>query len=306
MRIVSLLPAATEIICSLGLEDRLVGVTHECDYPPNVRRLPRVTRTAVPTAASSAAIDAAVRERVRTQQALYVLDVPLLVELRPDLIVTQGLCGVCAVAEDEVRAAACSIPGGATVLNLEPRTLAEVLACIADAGAVTGAEAQARQVVGALSARVEYLVRRASGLRQRPRVALLEWLDPPFSCGHWTPELVRIAGGVEGLGREGQASRTLQWDEVLAWQPQVVVIACCGLDVERTVRESAVLDAVAGWSDLPAVREQRVYVTDGSQYFNRPGPRLVDSLEILAHILHGGQRVPNAVQLLRPESPVYR
>ncbi len=286
MRIVSLLPSATEIICVLGLEDQLVGVTHECDYPPFVRRLPKVTRSLIPTEASSGEIDRLVRERLRTDRALYTLDLPVLQVLRPDLIVTQALCDVCAVAEDEVRAAACTLPDGPRVINLEPQTLSEVLTSIREVATTAGVDRYGEEVIRELSARVEKVVARTAGLEHRPRVALLEWLDPPFSCGHWSPELVRLAGGIDGLGQEGRPSRTLRWDEVLTWQPEVVFIACCGFSVERTSCDLPTLRSVPGWQDVPAVRSDRVYVTDGSHYFSRPGPRLVDSLEILAHTLH--------------------
>ncbi len=286
LRIVSLLPSATEIVCMLGLEDQVVGVTHECDYPPCVQRLPKVTRTLIPPDASSARIDDLVRERLRTNRALYTLDMSVLEGLRPDLIVTQALCDVCAVAEEEVRAAACMLPGHPRVINLEPMTLSDVLASIRQVAAATGAGRQADAVVESLKARVEAVAARSAGLTRRPRVAVLEWLDPPFSCGHWSPELVRLAGAMQGLGRDGQPSRTLRWEEVVAWQPEVVFIACCGSSVERTLRDVPLLRSVPGWRELPAVRSGRVYVVDGSHYFSRPGPRLVDSLEILAHALH--------------------
>jgi iron complex transport system substrate-binding protein len=286
MRIVSLLPSATEVICALRLEDQLVGVTHECDYPPFVRELPKVTRTLIPTEASSGEIDRLVRQRLQTDRALYTLDLPVLEALRPDLIVTQALCDVCAVAEEEVRAAACVLPGGPRVINLEPQTLSEVLGSIRQVAKAVGVDRHAEEVIKGLTSRVVTVVTRTAGLQRRPRVALLEWLDPTFSCGHWSPELVRLAGGVEGLGHEGQQSRTLRWDEVLAWQPEVVFIACCGFSVERTMCDLPALQFVPGWQDVPAVRSGRVYVTNGSHYFSRPGPRLVDSLEILAHTLH--------------------
>jgi len=286
MRIVSLLPSATEIVCALGLEDHLVGVTHECDFPASVRQLPKVTRTLITVEASSGEIDRLVRERLETDRALYTLDLPVLQELRPDLIVTQALCDVCAVAEEEVRAAACVLPGSPRVINLEPQTLSQVIASIRQVANAAGVERYGEEVTAGLSARVDAVVARTAGPQHRPRVALLEWLDPPFSCGHWSPELVRLAGGVEGLGQEGQPSRTLRWDDVLAWQPEVVFIACCGFSVERTLCDLPLLRFVAGWPSIPAVRSGRVYVADGSHYFSRPGPRLVDSLEILAHTLH--------------------
>lgn len=286
MRIVSLLPSATEMICALRLEGQLVGVTHECDYPLFVRQLPKVTRTLISTEVSSIEIDRLVRQRLQTGRALYTLDLPVLEALRPDLIVTQALCDVCAVAEDEVRAAAGMLPGGPRVINLEPQTLAEVFTSLRQVAAAVGVDRSAEEVIAGLTARVATVVTRTAGLQHRPRVALLEWLEPPFSCGHWSPELVRSAGGVEGLGQEGQPSRTLRWEEVLAWQPEVVFIACCGFSVERTLCDLPLLRLVRGWQDVPAVRSGRVYVTDGSYYFSRPGPRLVDSLEILAHALH--------------------
>ncbi len=287
LRIVSLLPSATEMICALGLEEQLVGVTHECDYPATVARLPKVTRTRIPAEASSGEIDALVRERMKTERALYNLDMPTFEALRPDLIVTQTLCEVCAVAESEVRAAVCTLPAAPRIVNLEPQSLAEVFTAIGDVGAAAGVEeARVSAVIGGLRGRVEAVSRRSEGIEARPRVALLEWIDPPFSCGHWSPELVRLAGGVEGLGEEGKASRTLRWDEVLAWRPEVVVIACCGFSVERALADVPILRSLPDWETLPAARAGRVYVIDGSQYFSRPGPRLVDSLEILAHALH--------------------
>jgi iron complex transport system substrate-binding protein len=285
MRIVSLLPSATEMICALGLEDQLVGVTHECDFPAFVRGLPKVTNTLIPTDAPSAEIDRLVRQRLETTRALYTLNLPMLEELRPDLIVTQALCDVCAVAEEEVQAAACSLPGSPRVINLEPQTLSQVFGAIRQVAVAAGVSPKGEEVVEGLAARVAGVVARTIALRSRPRVALLEWLDPPFSCGHWSPELVRLAGGVEGLGQEGSPSRTLRWDEVIGWQPEVVFIACCGFDVARTLDDVGLLQRVPGWQDLLAVRLGQVYVTDGSHYFSRPGPRLVDSLEILAHTL---------------------
>lgn len=301
MRIISLLPSATEIVCALGLADDLVGVTHECDYPPRVLSLPKVTRTLIPLDAPSAQIDALVRERLKTQRALYTLDLPVLETLRPDLIVTQTLCDVCAVAEEEVRAAACALPGRPRVVNLEPTTLGGVFHNIRQVAVAAGVEDRCAEVIGRLRGRIEAVADRTNRVHARPRVTLLEWIDPPFGCGHWTPELIRLAGGVEGLGREGLPSRTLDWQEVLDWRPEVLFIACCGFSVHRTLQDLPILRAYAGWNDLPCVRDGRVYVVDGSAYFSRPGPRLVDSLEILAHALH-----PEVHPLPRDLSPALR
>ena len=286
MRIVSLLPSATEIICAIGLEDELVGVTHECDFPRSVMKLPRVTKTLIPTDATSAEIDALVRERMSGKSALYSLDMDALESLNPDLIVTQALCDVCAVAEEEVRDAACRLSSLPGVLNLEPETLDEVFAAIHEVGVVTEREARADELLARLRERTAQVVERSAAASHRPRVALLEWLDPPFSTGHWNPELVRLAGGVDGLGREGAKSITLQWRQVIEWRPEVVLISCCGFTAERTLDEVGVLRTVGGWNELPAVRNGRVYITDGASYFSRPGPRLVDSLELLGHVIH--------------------
>lgn len=285
MRIVSLLPSATEILCELGLRDQLVGVSHECDFPESVLALPKVTRTLLPADASSREIDTLVREQMRSRGSLYALDLATLEALQPDVIVTQALCDVCAVAEAEVQEAACWLPGRPKVINLEPETLAQVFEAMRKVAGAVGAERAAEAAIARLEARVEAVKSRAAQLECRPRVALLEWLDPPFACGHWNPELVRLAGGIEGLGREGERSRTVTWEEVIAWQPEVVLIACCGFSVERTLQDVPLLAGVPGWDELPAVRSGRVYVTDGAAYFSRPGPRLVDSLEILAHVI---------------------
>jgi iron complex transport system substrate-binding protein len=286
MRIVSLLPSATEVICRLGLEGSLVGVTHECDYPPSVRQLPKVTRTLIPVAATSREIDSLVRERLKTERALYSLDAPLLTELQPDLIVTQALCDVCAVAESEVNAAACSLPGAPRVINLEPTSLDEVLDCLRIVGEAAGVADRSNLEIVKLRERVAAVAARSETIAHRPRVVVLEWIDPPFSSGHWSPELVRLAGGVEVVGAAGKRSRTIGWQQIVAAAPEVMLIACCGFDVKRTQSDLPILRGYPGWSDLPCVRSGRVFIVDGSAYFSRPGPRLVDSLEILAHALH--------------------
>lgn len=283
MRIVSLLPSATEIVCALGLEDRLVGVSHECDYPLSVQHLPRVTRTLIPTDAASGEIDRLVSEQLRTTKVLYQLDLPLLKELRPDVIVTQSLCDVCAVSPNDVQAALAQLPGASRVINLEPQSLDGLFEAIRHVASAVGVSADG--IIRHLRERVETVAARSANVTVRPRVTLLEWLDPPFSGGHWNPELVRIAGGIEGLGKEGQPSRRLRWEEVYEWQPEAIVVACCGFTVEQTRQDLAGLQSVVGWNMLPGVRADRVYVADGSQYFNRPGPRLVESLELLAHAL---------------------
>ena len=294
MKIVSLLPSSTEIVCALGLESCLVGVTHECDYPPSVRALPKVTRTLIPHDASSAEIDALVRERLATQRALYTLDLPVLEQLAPDLLVTQALCDVCAVAEAEVSEAARRLPGSPRVLNLEPMSLEDVFETLRLVGAATDRAAEAERVVTGLRARVAAVAARTATIpaAERPRVAFLEWLDPLFHGGHWNPALVELAGGVDVLGKAGQPSRTTPWEALVAAQPEVVFIACCGFDRERAREDLPLLASQAGWQELPAVQRGRVYLADGNAYFSRPGPRLVESLELLAHALHPAVHPP--------------
>jgi iron complex transport system substrate-binding protein len=288
MRIVSLLPSATEIVCALGLEENLVGVTHECDYPPFVKALPKVTRTLIPHDASSADIDALVRERLETTRALYSLDMPVLEDLRPNLLVTQALCDVCAVAEAEVSAAACTLPGLPKVLNLEPMSLEDVFTTLHLVGRATDRDAKAVEVVEGLRRRVRVVQERTQNIppAERPKVAFVEWIDPIFNGGHWNPTLVEMAGGIDVLGSVGQPSRTTPWEMLVEAQPDVLFIACCGFSRERTLQDIPLLESRPGWSDLPCVRNGRIYVTDGNAYFSRPGPRLVDSLEIMAHALH--------------------
>jgi iron complex transport system substrate-binding protein len=286
-RIVSMLPAATEIAAALGLVDALVGVSHECDHPPEVAALPAVTHCEIHGGARpSGDIDAWVTDTLAGTGTLYTMDEPLLRRLRPDIILTQRLCDVCAVGFDSVTAFAATLPGTPVVVNLEPATLADIFEDIRRVAAAAGVPGRAEEVVGALEARVEAVRALAATAKERPRTLLLEWLDPPFACGHWNPELVKIAGGVEPVGHEGRPSRRITWDDVRAAQAEVLLIACCGFDLERTGRDLPGLRAREGWAEIPAVREGRVYAVDGSRYFSRPGPRVVDSLEILAEVIH--------------------
>ncbi|MCP4888281.1 MAG: cobalamin-binding protein [Planctomycetaceae bacterium] len=286
MRIASLLPSATEIICGLGLRDSLVAVSHECDYPHDVIDLPKVTQTLIPAQATSNQIDSLVRERIKTKLALYELDSAAFRSAAPDLIITQTLCDVCAVAESEVHAAIKSLPGTPRILNLEPTNLADVLNCIRQVGNAASIGPATERYVTTLRSRIDTVLHRSQSLLKRPSVLLLEWLDPPFCAGHWSPELVELAGGIEAIGIAGKRSVTTSWREIAAADPEVLVIACCGFNVERTMQDLPILQSQPGWSTLKCVQTRRVYLVDGSAYFNRPGPRLVDSLELLAHALH--------------------
>lgn len=288
MRIVSLLPSATEMLCALGLEEQLVGVTHGCDYPPSVSDLPRVTSTGIPKDAGSAEIDRLVRERHAAGLPLYDLDSELLARLRPDLLVTQGLCDVCAIPDSTARDVARQLPGCPAVVSLAPRRLVDVFANILELGQLTGREDQALQLVRELWTRADGVRERTEKVAHRPRVSLLEWLDPIYACGHWSPELVTMAGGHEGHASPGVASRVMDWREVIEWRPEVMVVACCGLDTDETERQFPLVTSRPGFASLPCAQSGRVYAVDGMAYFSRPGPRLVDSLEVLAHLLHPG------------------
>lgn len=300
MRVASLLPAATEIVAALGLVDALVGVSHECDFPPGVAAKPRVTHCAIHGAGlASADVDRWVRDRLSDTDSLYTLEEPLLRTLAPDVVLTQGLCDVCAPSLASVTAIAARLPGPPRVLSLDPRTLADILDDVRRVGAALGVAVRAAEVVGALEARIAAVRARVAGRPVR-RVVLLEWIDPPFRSGHWGPELVALAGGVELLGRAGAPATAAGWDEIRTAAPDVLVIACCGYDLARTLADIPLLRAQPGWDALPAVRGGDVWVVDGSQYFSRPGPRVVDSLELLAGILHpGGAPPPPADAVVR-------
>lgn len=291
MRIVSLLPSATEFICALGLRDQLVGVSHECDYPRSVAGLPVVTRTHMDHNATSREIDLQVRQELESRQALYSLNDDVLAALKPDLIVTQSLCDVCAVAEADVSAAACALPGAPEIFNLQPMNLSDVLAtttALATAAEVPAAGERLRQE---MIARIETVRTRSAALprQAKPRVVFLEWIDPPFNAGHWTPEIIEIAGGLPQLGAAGEPSGTITWDAVSAAEAEHIVIGCCGFDIERTRREIKAVLQVPGHPAATALERTRVSIVDGNAYFNRPGPRLVDSLELMAHVLHPEQ-----------------
>jgi iron complex transport system substrate-binding protein len=287
MKIISLLPSATEIVCALGLADQLVAVTHECDYPAYVTSKPVITRSRLRSDMTSSEIDQAVRGQLTSDaHSLYTIDRELLHVLEPDLILTQQLCEVCAVAYDDVLDAVRSLSVQPRVLNLEPMSLEDVLADIRQVGGATGSTAGAEIVVKALEERIARVRDSAQQAVEQPRVAFLEWVDPLFCGGHWNPELVALAGGSDPLGRLHQPAVRIEWEQVRKLQPEVMVISCCGFSAERASEDLLLLEGQPGWSDLPCVRAGRVHVVDGTSYFSRPGPRLVDSLELLAGYFH--------------------
>jgi len=280
MRIVSLVPHATELLFALGLGDDVVAVTHECDFPLEVLELPRVTRDVLPAGLSAAEIDAAVRERTEHGKAIYELDEDRLEGLEPDLIVTQELCAVCAVSYDDVVEVAGRLATAPRVVSLDPKTLGEAMGDIRTIAQATGVRDAALELVTRQRARID-AVRRAVQDADPVRVAAIEWLDPVFVAGHWTPQIIELAGGADVLGFAGEHSEQSTWETVAAARPEVVVVMPCGYDAERS-REEALRYA----AELRGVGARRTVAVDAAAYFSRPGPRLVDGLELMAHVLH--------------------
>jgi iron complex transport system substrate-binding protein len=285
MRIASLLPAATEIVYALGLGESLVGVTHECDYPEAAKRLPRLTSSLLPPGLTSAEIDAAVSSSLRDEHTVYALDAALLRGLEPDFVLTQSLCEVCAVPRADVDDAVCTMPEAATIISLDPSSLEDMLNDMLRLAACFGMQERGPPAVAGLRARLE-AVRAKTAAAARPRVFCAEWLDPIFCGGHWIPEMVSIAGGEDRLGMPHVDSTRVGWDAVVEWAPEVLVMMPCGFDAAGALREAPSLTMRPGWDALPAVKAGRVFVVDANAYFARPGPRLVDGVEILARILH--------------------
>ena len=281
MRIVSLVPHATELLFALGLGDQVVGVTHECDHPSEARERRHVTADRLPAGLGSAEIDAAVREYTERGEAIYALDESVLRGLKPDLIVTQALCPVCAVSYDDVAAIAERMDPAPKVISLDPKTYGETLADVRTVAKATDAAVAGVDLIARTARRVDEVERAVSDVRRRPRVVALEWFDPVFVAGHWTPQLIEMAGGFDVLGFSGEHSEQVTWETVAAAEPDVVIAMPCGYDAERS-HEEALLHA----DQLRTVGAGQVVAVDAAAYFSRPGPRLVDGLETLAHILH--------------------
>jgi iron complex transport system substrate-binding protein len=304
---VSLLPAATEIVARLGLRDHLVGRSHECDEPTDVASLPALTAARIDAAAPSRAIHDQVTEVGRAlggmssqapagaachtgaSAALFTLDVDMLAALKPDLILTQAACDVCAISAADVEAAVRKAAVDTRVLALSPTTLTDLFTDILAVGKATGRLAQARELAARLRARINSLACRAGTLPDRPRVAMIEWLDPPMAAGNWVPEMVRMAGGVDVLGKAGDHSHWITWADVAAADPDIVILVPCGFPLDRVVAEAGSAAVRPHLEKLRAYRDGKVFAIDGHHLFNRPGPRLVDSLEVLAEILHPGR-----------------
>jgi iron complex transport system substrate-binding protein len=302
MRIVSLVPHATELLFALGLGPEVVGVTHECDYPPGALRLPQITRDVLPSGLSAAEIDAAVRERTLAGEAIYALDRDALSALRPDLIVTQALCPVCAVSYDEVAEIAKGLPSCPSVIALDPKTLGETFGDVRTLAQATERRDVGVDLVQRAAARIDR-VKLAVRAQARPRVVALEWLDPVYIAGHWTPQLIELAGGEDVLGMPGEPSVSVSWETVAAAAPDVVVVMPCGYDAPRALEEAS------GHADeLAALGARKIVAVNASAYFSRPGPRLTDGMELLAHILHPEQvpEAPDGAEPLTVVLPVAR
>jgi iron complex transport system substrate-binding protein len=287
VRIVSLLPAATEIAAALGLMDQVVGVSHECDFPKEAKARPRVTHCPVHNAGlASRDVDQWVRKALHDNGTIYTIDESLLHELRPDVILTQKLCDVCAVGYGTVARLAETLPGPPQVVNLEPTSLSDIFDDIRRVAGACKLPQGADRLVTSLSRRVEIVRRRGKRISHRPRCFLMEWVDPPFCSGHWGPELLEIAGGHDSLGRKHRPSKQVEWHQVIDARPEIMVLALCGYDINCARRDYEVLRSFPEFDSIPAARDGKIYLVDASAYFARPGPRIVDSLEILAGILH--------------------
>lgn len=300
MRIVSLVPHATELLFALGAGEEVVAVTHECDYPPQAEELPKVTRDVLPAGLSASEIDAAVRERTLEGEAIYALDREALHDLAPDLIVTQELCPVCAVSYDEVAELAEELPSNPRVIALDPRTLGETLGDVRTLAQATGRRDEGVELVARAAGRIDRVKLAVRGQR-RVRVAAIEWLDPLYVAGHWTPQMIELAGGEDLLGLPGEHSQVLSWEQLAAREPEIVVAMPCGYDAERS-REEALEHA----ERLASLGARRVVAVNASAYFSRPGPRLIDGLELLGHILHPEQLPEAPAEVLEVELPALR
>ena len=305
MRICSFLPSTTEIVYELGLGDSLTGVTHECDYPPEAVDKERVIMSFIePEKLTSREIDDIVTQNARDGKSTYLVKKEALQEADPDLILTQELCEVCAVSGNQVHEAVEVLGRTPEIIALEPKTLNGILETITIIGEATGTEARAKEITDGLSSRIEKIRSKLGDERDRPRVFCLEWLDPPYVAGHWVPEMVEIAGGDCGIGRPGEPSFKVTWDDIVEFAPQMLFIMPCGYDIEKTLKEIDTLSSNDGWFALPATNRGEIYLMDANSYFSRPGPRVVDGLEILAKTIHpeamkGYEPPPDSVLNLR-------
>ena len=284
MRICSLLPSATEIAFALGLGDQVVAVSQECDYPPEASNRPVLTKSAIHQKIHrSLEVDREVEQRGGD---IYEIDEKLLEKLKPDLILTQELCHVCAVSYTRVKEAARVLDADAKIVSLEPTNLEEIVDNILLVGGMTGKLGEAEKLAAQLLQRIKRVREKTQTVQDKPRVLFMEWLQPPWAGGHWIPQMVDYAGGVEGLGRFGKPSHRIEWDKVIEYKPEIIVLSPCGFDANQVMEEAHVLASYEEWDKIPAFQSSRIYAVNASAYFSRSGPRVVDGLEILAHIIH--------------------
>ena len=287
MRICSLVPAATEVLFALGLGDQVVGVTHECDWPPEATELPQVTASLVESAElTSAEVERAVATAAISGMPLYAIDAEIWADVDADVVIAQELCKVCAVSGDQLDEITSASALDVDVVDYSPSTLDHVLACIVGLGARFGADAAADELTGGMRARLDRVRAALQEVEVYPRVFVSEWLDPPFAAGHWVPDMVSVAGGMEVAGIAGTPSHRMRWTDVTALEPDVVVLAPCGFDLDRTLTELVTLELSANLLGTPARQESRVFAVDANAHFSRPGPRLADGVELLAYLLH--------------------
>ena len=288
MRIVSLLPSATELVCGLGLRQQLVGVSHECDYPNSVIGLPVLTSSRIPEGLDSGSIDHLVTEQLKSDQALYDLNIDVLTSLRPDLIVTQALCDVCAVSGNDVARAVGGLPNNPNVINLEPNCLTDVLDTVELLAEAADCVKQGQIYLRELRYRISQVNNKSSviNLSDKPRVALLDWLDPIFDGGHWSPEIIELAGGIACFGNKKEPSQRRSWNDLIQARPDIIFIALCGFNVERSMQDVEDFFSSQEFSVLRDQVDSKIFLVDGNAYFSRPGPRLVDALEIMANAIH--------------------
>ncbi len=284
VRIASLLPSATEILFALGLGDQVVAVSHECDFPPEVSKRPILTKSALHQKIhSSSKVD---REVEQKEGDIYEINEKLLEKLQPDLILTQELCAVCAVSYTKVKEAARVLDADTKIVSLEPRNLEDIVENIQLVGRITDREEESRRLASEMLSRIDRVKKSTGNVSLRPRVFFMEWLQPPWAGGHWIPQMVDHAGGVEGLGRGGEPSHRVDWSEVVDYQPEIIVLSPCGFDVDGVLAQIHELLSYQGWERIPAFNSSKVYAVNASAYFSRPGPRIVNGLEILVRIIH--------------------
>ena len=302
MRIVSLLPSSTEIVYELGLGGDLVAVSHDCDYPSDVTNKICLTNMDIdPNKASSKVLNNFVAGKVHNRLSVYHIDQEALKMANPDLILTQELCEVCAPSFTEVKSACKILDGDRKIISLEPTSLDQILDSIMTVGQATGTTQKAEELVASLRSRIQKVEETANNVNNRPEVACLDWLDPIFSAGHWVPEMVNKAGGVEKLSHPSRSSIRITWEQVVDYDPEIIILMPCGFNLERTIQESNTLKSYTGWQKLRAVKNHQVFAVNGTAYFNRPGPRIVNGLEIIAEILH-----PNIFKRIAPPNSYAR